>query len=104
VPSVWFINTTMVIRLESLVDQEGDPVVAATVEMTECVDYHGETPVGLTLPLALVHQGAGTYEATLDAGVEISEGVILTATIVATAPGGTTREWVERIVPKHGDG
>jgi hypothetical protein len=102
--SVWYINTTMILRLESLVDQDGDPIEDATVEMTECVDCDGNTPGELTLPLTLTHTADGNYEATIDADVEVEDGARLTATIVATETGGATREWQETITVRRSKG
>ena len=90
--NVWYVNSTMIIRLNDLVDQDGDPVETATVEMTECVDCDGNTPSGLSLPVTLTHDSEGTYEATLDDEIEIEAGETLYAKIVATA-GATTREF-----------
>lgn len=102
--SVWYINTTMLLRLDALVDQDGDPVTAATVEMTKCVDCDGNTPDGLSLPLTLSHTADGTYEAELDADIELTEFDVLTATIVATEPAGATREWEDTIVVRQSTG
>lgn len=90
--NVWYVNSTMIIRLSSLVDQDGDPVEDATVEMTECVDCDGDTPEGLSLPVTLTHDADGTYEATLDEEIEIDAGDTLYAKIVATS-GATVREF-----------
>lgn len=80
-----YAGNSMVLRLESLEDHNGDPVDDATVEAEIT---RGATSIW-TGTLAAVSGAAGDYEATLPADLVVTVGERLAGTITAEAGGAT---------------
>jgi len=98
--SVLYTGTDMILSLAGLVDDAGDPITNATVELTELEDCDGVTPDGITLPLALNHVDAGTYEGQIEDSIEVTVGQVFTGKIEVTSTAGDS-SWYETIVVRR---
>lgn len=98
--TVYFYQNDMLLRLTGLTDINGDAIEDATVELVSLLDCDDETPDGITLPLTLTHQSAGTYEATVDDELDVEPGDVYTGKIVATSASGRGT-WFEEIVVRR---
>lgn len=103
-PSVLYLGNTMVLRLEGLRNRDGELVTGADVNLIDLIDSDGDDVAaseGITLPLPLVDQGGGNYEAQLPAISDLEAGANLFGTVHALVGGATDGEWVERFMVRE---
>lgn len=86
-------GNSQLLRVTVTDEDTGDPVIAATVNVT--LIRNGAQVPGETWPLAASHVGAGVYEAALSENLDLAAGDILTA--VAEVDDGPGRKRVSRI-------
>lgn len=93
---VIYLANDHVIELQGLTNGlDGSTVESATVTCT-LTDDAGQPIAGQAWPLALTHTGQGTYQATLDAALQLTNRQTVVAVITATA-GSLDAEWRMRL-------
>lgn len=80
-------NNDNVVELRGVADyaDKDTPITDATISLV-VIDRQGSQVTGETWPLPMVHQGAGTYAATLEPEVNLEVGGTYWAEITATDP------------------
>jgi len=84
---VYYRNSTMILEMTQLQDQDGQPVVGATVE-AEITRLDGSAIPGITSPAALSDEGAGRYQVTIP-GIELAKGSYIAIVVTSVASGLT---------------
>ena len=84
---VYYRNSTMIMEVTQLQDQDGAAVVGATVE-AEITKLDGSAIPGITSPAALSDEGAGKYQVTIP-GIELVKGSYIAIVVTSTASGLT---------------
>lgn len=98
---VLYVDNDMILRLPDVVDDAGDPITTATVELTELLDCDGNTPDGIALPLTLFHDSGGTYEAEIEDTIDVEDGDVYQAKIVVSSSSGDGAWFYEIVVRKR---
>ena len=84
---VYYRNSTMILEMTQLQDQDGAAVVGATVE-AEITRLDGSAIPGITSPSTLSDEGAGKYQLTVP-GIELVKGSYIAIKVTSTASGLT---------------
>lgn len=101
--TVYYTASDMALKLEGLKNAAtGDPITDATVTLETLVNCDGETPDGITLPLAMTHTGSGDYAAEIPSELDVYVGETLFATIKAVTTGGKQKTFKERVIVRNG--
>jgi len=97
-----FINTDMVLRVGGLRDSDRNIVTGATIEAT-VLESDETTPVGgVSWPVTLTDDGGGNYSATLQDGMELTEGDEYWIKVDIVGNGADDQRWKKFTAQKRG--
>jgi hypothetical protein len=90
-------NSTLLVTIPALVDDDATAVVAATVQITGITDTGGDAVGADEMPITLAHVSAGKYEGSIPHDIGMANGRRYTVTIQATS-GSLVRTWRQPVV------
>ena len=97
-----FVGTDMVVEVEALADQDGNPVTGASVKAT-VLEADGETEVtGVTWPVTLGDEGGGDYSGVIDDAVNITVGKVYWVRVRIVGAGATDQRWQLEVAQRRG--
>lgn len=90
------LDTDYLIKVNGVVDADGEAITNATVEVT-LLESDGETEVaGETWPVTLTHQSAGNYQGELPYTVEVDPALEYNLKVIISA-GTVTRSYIDNV-------
>lgn len=99
-----YINTDMVLRVGGLRDTNGEVVTGATIEATVLESDETTEVTGVNWPVVLNDDGSGNYSATLQDGMDITEGSDYWVRVDIEANGADDQRWKKIKAQKRGFG
>ena len=95
--NIVFIGNSNVVELVALHDSVSDVIVDDATVTATMIDQSSANVVGQTWPLAMPHEGSGTYRGLLSPLLELTKNGRYTVKITATGTSGVIGYWLLKV-------